>query len=135
VSASLRGALTPLRMTEAAELGARTADSPLTFFPWVRDGMTGFVLGDRGGTTEQAAEKVVNTAKGDPQALKRTLIFSDLTARLKVVPFPKPAQLEFSATCEVVPFPFPVACGSRRLSACGIVQFPGALPVAVFLRK
>ena len=54
-----------------------------------------FYFWGRGGATEQAAERVVNTAKGDPQALKRTLIFSDLAARLKVVPFPKPGQPEF----------------------------------------
>jgi hypothetical protein len=37
----------------------------------------------------QAAEKVVEGARRTPQALKRGHIFNDLTARLKVVPFPK----------------------------------------------
>jgi len=82
-------------MTEAAGLGARTADSSSSLLPFGQRRNDRFHFWGRGGATEQAAEKVVNTAKGDPQALKRTLIFSDLAARLKVVPFPKPGQPEF----------------------------------------
>src|ERR1039458_1813789 len=69
-------------------------------------------------SAEQLAEKVVEGARSTPQALKHGRIFNDLTARLEVVPFPKPVRvqvfpqvvkrypdtkLDFSASCEGVP--------------------------------
>jgi hypothetical protein len=47
------------------------------------------------GTTEQAAEKLIHTAEGGPQALKRGHILNDLAARVKLVPFPRPFELDF----------------------------------------
>jgi outer membrane protein assembly factor BamD (BamD/ComL family) len=41
-----------------------------------------------GGVVEQAAEKLVEGIKSAPQALKRGHILNDLTARVKLVPFP-----------------------------------------------
>jgi len=41
------------------------------------------------------AEKVVEQAKSGPQALKRGHILNDLAARVKLVPFPRPFELDF----------------------------------------
>jgi hypothetical protein len=46
-------------------------------------------------SAEQLAEKVVEGARSTPQALKQGHIFNDLTARLEVVPFPKPVRVVF----------------------------------------
>jgi hypothetical protein len=47
------------------------------------------------GRAEESAEKLVAPAKSLPQALKRGPIFSDLAARVKLVPFPNRLELEF----------------------------------------
>jgi hypothetical protein len=44
---------------------------------------------------EDAAEKLVEGTRSVPQALKRGHIFNDLTARVKLVPFPSVERLEF----------------------------------------
>jgi hypothetical protein len=44
---------------------------------------------------EEAAEKLAATAKSLPQALKRGAIFSDLAARVELVPFPNRLEAEF----------------------------------------
>jgi hypothetical protein len=47
------------------------------------------------GTAEEAAEKLAAPAKSLPQALKRRPVFSGLTARVKLVPFPNRLETEF----------------------------------------
>jgi len=42
-----------------------------------------------------AAEKVGNKAESIPQALKRRHILNDLAARVELVPFPRPFELDF----------------------------------------
>jgi hypothetical protein len=44
---------------------------------------------------KEAAEKLAAPAKSSPQALKRGPIFSDLTARVELVPFPSRLEPEF----------------------------------------
>jgi hypothetical protein len=56
------------------------------------------------GTTEEAAEKLGEVAKGSPRALKRNT-FSITYGTTEVVPFPRTClNQSFSAACEVVPF-------------------------------
>jgi hypothetical protein len=43
----------------------------------------------------QFVEQVLNSAGRSPQALKRGRIFDGLTARVKLVPFPFVAKVEF----------------------------------------
>jgi hypothetical protein len=43
----------------------------------------------------KAAEKLAAPAKSLPQALKRGPIFSDLAARVELVPFPNRLEAEF----------------------------------------
>jgi hypothetical protein len=52
-------------------------------------------LAGSSGTAEEVAEKVVLDPESEPQALKRGPIFSDLAARVELVPFPKPSRQEF----------------------------------------
>ncbi len=56
------------------------------------------------GTSEEAAEKVVARGSG-PQRLKAAMDLAALMARVKLVPFPKPASGEFSTASELVRFP------------------------------
>jgi hypothetical protein len=46
-------------------------------------------------TACEAAEKMIASARKIPQALKRGHISNDSTARVELVPFPKPFELEF----------------------------------------
>jgi hypothetical protein len=48
-----------------------------------------------GGTAEQAAEKVIESAKSTPQALKRGHILNDLAARVNSCPSQNPSESEF----------------------------------------
>jgi hypothetical protein len=43
----------------------------------------------------QAAEKLISAIPSPPQALKRGHILNDLAARVKLVPFPTPFELDF----------------------------------------
>jgi hypothetical protein len=47
------------------------------------------------GIAKQVAEKLFEAIRSSPQALKRKHIFSSLTARLEVVPFPFPGEGDF----------------------------------------
>jgi hypothetical protein len=47
------------------------------------------------GIALDVAEKVVNNAQSLPQALKRGHILNDLAARVELVPFPRPFELDF----------------------------------------
>jgi hypothetical protein len=49
---------------------------------------------------EEAAGEVGQSAKRLPQALKRGHIFSELLARVELVPFPVLSTISFSATSE-----------------------------------
>jgi hypothetical protein len=61
----------------------------------------------RGGTAEEAAEKVSKGAKNSPQALKRDAL-SMTYGTTEVVPFPKTrVNQSFSAAGEAVPYPKP----------------------------
>jgi hypothetical protein len=50
---------------------------------------------DINGIAEEVAEKVGNNAQSLPQALKRGHVLKDLAARVELVPFPRPFELEF----------------------------------------
>ena len=49
-------------------------------------------------------KKCIQQEKPFPQGLKPTFIMRVLTYGLKPIPFKTEAELEFSASCEVVPF-------------------------------
>jgi hypothetical protein len=73
-----------LRVAEGAVLAARLAArlKPRAFKPSPT-------------AAKQVAEKVVINVRSFPQALKRAHILNDLTARVELVPFPRPFELDF----------------------------------------
>ncbi len=75
--------------------------------PVLPQGLKPAYLLARGGTAEEAAEKVEKDTKSSPRALKRNAL-SATCGTTEVVPFPRTCvNHSFSATCEAVPCPRP----------------------------